>query len=60
MPTAKGLKRGGSRPVHRPKAGPKFRTLADVARHMAKIDPETADFPDREQPVGEQKRRLKC
>jgi len=51
------VEKRGEEVVLRSKAKPSFKTLADVARHMAGFAPGTPDFPDRVQPA-EQKRDL--
>jgi antitoxin VapB len=51
------VEKRGDEVVLRSKAKLSFKTLAAVARHMAKHYPEALDFPDRVQPA-EQKRDL--
>jgi hypothetical protein len=38
---------------------PRLETLADVARFMQESFPEARNFPDREQPLSQQKRDLR-
>ena len=52
------VEKRGDEVVLRSMARPAFRTLADVARHMAENHPGAVDFPDRAQPAGQQKRDL--
>jgi len=52
------ISRRGDAVILRAKAGPKVRTLADVARYMAGRNHAAADFPDRSQPAGQQERDL--
>ncbi len=51
------VERRGEEVVLRSKARSAFKTLADVARHMAEFSPDAPTFPDRIQPA-EQKRDL--
>ncbi len=51
------VERRGDEVVLRSKSRPAFKTLADVARHMAEFSLGAAEFPGRVQP-GEQKRDL--
>ena len=51
------VEKRGEEVVLRSKARHSFKTLADVARHMAAFSPGAPDFPDRAQPAG-QKRDL--
>jgi antitoxin VapB len=52
------VEKRGDEVVLRTKGRPGFRTLADVARHMAVNHPGSAGFPDRAQPARQQKRGL--
>lgn len=51
------VEKRGDEVVLRSKNRPAFKTLADVARHMAAFSPGGPEFPDRVQPAG-QKRDL--
>jgi len=53
------IERRGGEVVLRPKPKPQLDTLADVARFMRENFPEARDFPDREQPLSQQKRDLR-
>lgn len=51
--------REGDAVLLRAKAGPRLRTLAEVARHLAERHPAAAAFPERSQPARQQTRDLK-
>jgi antitoxin VapB len=52
------VEKRGDEVILRAKAPEKLKTLADVARFMAKLHPEGANFPDRAAPKEQQKRDL--